>query len=253
VSAASPLCGPPNGGGFAAAGLAAPAKGTGPPLRPQGCCASRCARRPCGPPLTPETTAAPGSRKSGQATACPRRARAHQGQPRPGHDHHNRSLHGLRGIPFSLGECIPDGRGIRSRRPPWCGSQQQWGSAATAAGVGRAPHRRRAGRPAALRSAAVSLRWGAGSWRWWNTARRAGCDEDGARRDGQAGNPSHAMTISPASTAGKNPIPVSSSTAIEAAERRGVDGLGYVVGDVNAPAAGPRCGGCAHGRFRNLK
>jgi hypothetical protein len=61
------------------------------------------------------------------------------------------------------------------------------------------------------------------------------------------------MTISPASTAGKNPIPVSSSTAIEAAKRRGVDGLSYVVGDVNAPAAGPRCGGGAHERFRNLK
>src|SRR5207253_2845241 len=33
--------------------------------------AALCARRSCGPPLTPETTAAPGSRKSGQATACP--------------------------------------------------------------------------------------------------------------------------------------------------------------------------------------
>ena len=47
------------------------AQGTGPPLRPPGCCASRCARQPCGLPLTPETTAAPGARKSGQAQACP--------------------------------------------------------------------------------------------------------------------------------------------------------------------------------------
>src|SRR6266705_6083567 len=58
------------------------------------------------PPLTAETTAAPGSRKSGQATACPGRARAHQDQPSPGHDHHNRSLHGLRGIPLIGGDVI---------------------------------------------------------------------------------------------------------------------------------------------------
>ena len=38
-----------------------------------------------------------------------------------------------------------------------------------------------------------------------------------------------------------------------AAKRRGVDGLSYVVGDATGAAAGPRCGGCAHGRFRNLK
>ena len=49
------------------------AQGTGPPLRPQGCSASRCARQPCGLPLTPETAAAPGARKSGQAQACPPR------------------------------------------------------------------------------------------------------------------------------------------------------------------------------------
>ena len=30
-----------------------------------------CARQPCGLPLTPATTAAPGSRNSGQAQACP--------------------------------------------------------------------------------------------------------------------------------------------------------------------------------------
>ena len=46
------------------------------------CSASRCARQPCGLPWTPETTAAPGSRNSGQAQACPatraaRRPRRH--------------------------------------------------------------------------------------------------------------------------------------------------------------------------------
>jgi hypothetical protein len=54
------------------------AQATGPPLRPQGCSASRCARQPCGLPLTPETTAAPGTRKSGQAQACPRDPRGAQ-------------------------------------------------------------------------------------------------------------------------------------------------------------------------------
>lgn len=40
--------------------------------------------------------------------------------------------------------------------------------------------------------------------------------------------------------------------AIEAAaKRQGVDRLSYVVGD--EAAAGLRCGGCAYGRFRNLK
>jgi hypothetical protein len=72
VIAAGPLRGPGKGGGFAAAGLTAPAKGTGPPLRPPGCCASPCGRRPSGPPLTPETTAAPRDSKSGQATGLPR-------------------------------------------------------------------------------------------------------------------------------------------------------------------------------------
>ena len=51
------------------------AQGTGPPLRPQGCSASRCARQPCGLPLTPETAAAPGARKSGRPRPAPRCAR----------------------------------------------------------------------------------------------------------------------------------------------------------------------------------
>ena len=91
---AGPLRVPGKGGGCAAAVLAAPANGTGPLLRPPGCCASPCGRRPCGPPLTPETTAAPRNRKSGQATGLPRPT---AGATRPAgadHDHHNRNLHG---------------------------------------------------------------------------------------------------------------------------------------------------------------
>jgi transposase len=73
---------------------------TGPPLWPQGCSASRCARQPCGLPLTPETTAAPGTRNSGQAQACPHHARGpqtlvaagvdeHPGRDRPGATRHH--------------------------------------------------------------------------------------------------------------------------------------------------------------------
>ena len=108
---------------------------------------------------------------------------------------------------FPLGEGIPDGRGIRRRRPPWRRSQEQWRRAATAAGIGRALYRRRTGRSASVRSAAAPLRWGAGiSWRR-NMACRAGRHEDGAYRHHQAGNPSHATTINVAWRGGKNPIP----------------------------------------------
>jgi hypothetical protein len=113
VSAASPLRGPGKGGGCAAAVLVAPAKRTGPPPRPQGCCASPCGRRPYGPPLTPGTPAAPGNKKSGQAQACPGQARARQGQPAPSRDHHNRSLHGFRGTPTSPGPAVRE----ESRHP----------------------------------------------------------------------------------------------------------------------------------------
>jgi hypothetical protein len=61
------------------------AHATGPPLRPQRCSASRCAGRACGAPLTPETAAAPGSRKSGPAQACPRAARGAQTPAVAGH------------------------------------------------------------------------------------------------------------------------------------------------------------------------
>jgi hypothetical protein len=77
----SPLRGPksPEGGGFAAAHLLARRAGYG--ARPsglQGATHRAGARQPCGLPWTPETTAAPGARKSGQAQACPRAARGAQ-------------------------------------------------------------------------------------------------------------------------------------------------------------------------------
>ena len=82
----SPLRGPksPEGGGFAAAHLRARRAGYGaaPP-------APRLLRIACGdglrPALTPETTAAPGARKSGQAQACPRAARGAQDPAVAGH------------------------------------------------------------------------------------------------------------------------------------------------------------------------
>ena len=86
VSAAGPLRGPgedKEGGGFAAAHLRRAAQATGPLLRPPGCCASRCARQPCGLPWTPETSAAPGGRKSGQAHGLPRQARGARVLPWP--------------------------------------------------------------------------------------------------------------------------------------------------------------------------
>ena len=70
------------------------AQGTGPPLRPQGCSASRCARQPCGLPLTPETAAAPGARKSGQAQACPRACARRANPAVAGHTSSRTSGHG---------------------------------------------------------------------------------------------------------------------------------------------------------------
>jgi hypothetical protein len=71
-----------SGGGCAAADHPGrPAHGTGPPLRPQGCCAS-LTRRPCGPALTPETTAAPRAGSTGRpglppaARGAPAKARS---------------------------------------------------------------------------------------------------------------------------------------------------------------------------------
>jgi hypothetical protein len=77
---ASPLRGPKSaeGGGFAAAHFLAPRMLRGRPSGLQGAAHRAGARQPCGLPWTPETTAAPGSRKSGQAQACPRAARGAQ-------------------------------------------------------------------------------------------------------------------------------------------------------------------------------
>ena len=99
MTAAGPLRGPGKGDGCAAAVLLAPAKGTGPLLRPQGCSAPPCGRRPCGPPLTPETTAAPGGRRSGQATACPNPASGRKKASPFRAGHQNESLHAFRGTP----------------------------------------------------------------------------------------------------------------------------------------------------------
>ena len=78
MTVAGPLRGPKGteGGGFAAAHLpGAPRSVRGRPSGLQGAAHRAGARQPCGLPWTPETAAAPGARKSGQAQACPRAAR----------------------------------------------------------------------------------------------------------------------------------------------------------------------------------
>jgi hypothetical protein len=88
------------------------AQGTGPPLRPQGCCAS-LTRRPCGPALTPETTAAPSGRKRGQARPAPPGMRHTTKPAQPikitNHDHYNGSLYGSRGLPGSFPASLTSG------------------------------------------------------------------------------------------------------------------------------------------------
>jgi len=77
----SPLRGPksPEGGGFAAADPSgAPRRVRGRPSGLQGAAHRAGARQPCGLPWPPETAAAPGARKSGQAQACPALARGAQ-------------------------------------------------------------------------------------------------------------------------------------------------------------------------------
>jgi len=70
----SPLRGPksPEGGGFAAADPSgAPRRVRGRPSGLQGAAHRAGARQPCGLPWTPETTAAPGTRKSGRPRPAP--------------------------------------------------------------------------------------------------------------------------------------------------------------------------------------
>ena len=74
MTVTSPLRGPKSseGGGFAATHFpGAPRRVRGRPSGLQGAAHRAGARQPCGLPWTPETTAAPGARKSGQAQACP--------------------------------------------------------------------------------------------------------------------------------------------------------------------------------------
>jgi hypothetical protein len=81
VTAAARCAGGKNkeGGGFAAAHLlGAPRRLRARSSGLQSAGASRCARQPCGLPWTPETSAAPGGRKSGQAQGLPRQARGAQ-------------------------------------------------------------------------------------------------------------------------------------------------------------------------------
>ena len=95
VTAAGPLRGPGKGGGCAAAVLLAPAKGTGPPLRPQGCCASPWRATALRAALDPGDHCGPSGqeKRAGHRPAPPGKAGARR-PARAGHDHHNRSLHG---------------------------------------------------------------------------------------------------------------------------------------------------------------
>jgi hypothetical protein len=102
VSAAGPLRGPGKGGGFAAAGLVAPAKGTGPPPRPQGCCASRWRATALRAALDPGDPCGPWEQGKRAGPGLPPPGAGATRPARPGRNHHNRSLHGLRGIPPGL-------------------------------------------------------------------------------------------------------------------------------------------------------
>ena len=61
----------------------APLEGTGPPLRPQGCCAPPAGGGPCGAGLDPGDHCGPSGRKHGQALACPARGAARPVSPYP--------------------------------------------------------------------------------------------------------------------------------------------------------------------------
>jgi hypothetical protein len=99
VTAAGPLRGPEKEAAAPPQSFLCPLRVRGRSSGLQGATAPPCGRRPCGPPWTPETTAAPGSRKSGQATGLPhRQAGTRRPAPLPG-DHQNRSLHTSRGTP----------------------------------------------------------------------------------------------------------------------------------------------------------
>ena len=81
------------GGGCAAAGLAAPAKGTGPPPGLKGASHRAAGDGPSGRPGPRGPLRPLGSRKSGQATGLPRPDAGTTRTARAGQNHHNRSLH----------------------------------------------------------------------------------------------------------------------------------------------------------------
>ena len=107
MSAAGPLRGAtrPEGGGFAAAVFpGSPRRVRGRSSGLKGAAHRAGARQPCGLPWTPETSAAPGGRKSGQARACPAargaqppRWRAHASTRTPGNRLNWRSILGRSG------------------------------------------------------------------------------------------------------------------------------------------------------------
>src|SRR6266700_2403349 len=90
---------PGKGGGFAAAGLLAPAKGTGPPLRPQGCSASRWRATALRAALDPGDHCGPWDQEKPGRPGLPPPGHGRKKASHASHDHHNRSLHGLRGTP----------------------------------------------------------------------------------------------------------------------------------------------------------
>ena len=63
----------------------APREGTGPPLRPQGCCAPPAGGGPCGAGPDPGDLCGPSGRKHGQALACPALGAARPVSPCPAH------------------------------------------------------------------------------------------------------------------------------------------------------------------------
>ena len=106
----------------------APLEGTGPPLRPQGCCAPPAGGGPCGAGLDPGDHCGPSARKKGAGPGLPARGAARPVSPCPAHrrtpgtrgelafdsQKRNRnyknpltgSVHTSRGLPCQCGTCL---------------------------------------------------------------------------------------------------------------------------------------------------